>query len=80
MYLPLCSYFYATVGFGTPMRHFDLIVDTGSTITYVPCSNCGSNCGKHKVGEERENMCACLHVCVCVCVCLHEQAGKRARV
>ncbi|KAF5836020.1 aspartic peptidase domain-containing protein [Dunaliella salina] len=42
------GYYYATVNFGTPARHFDLIVDTGSTITYVPCSDCGSNCGKHE--------------------------------
>mmetsp|Transcript_22652 Transcript_22652/g.62543 ORF Transcript_22652/g.62543 Transcript_22652/m.62543 type:complete len:640 (-) Transcript_22652:415-2334(-) len=42
------GYYYATVTFGTPARHFDLIIDTGSTITYVPCSDCGSKCGKHE--------------------------------
>ena len=24
-----------------------MIVDTGSTITYVPCASCGRNCGPH---------------------------------
>ena len=32
---------------GTPPRSFAVIVDTGSTITYVPCSTCGQNCGPH---------------------------------
>lgn len=45
-------YFYATIYIGTPPRKFAVIVDTGSTITYVPCSSCGGSCGKHKVGVE----------------------------
>ncbi len=40
-----CSYFYATLYLGTPAKKFAVIVDTGSTMTYVPCSNCGSGCG-----------------------------------
>lgn len=45
------SYFYATLNLGTPARKFEVIVDTGSTITYVPCADCSkTNCGKHKVG------------------------------
>lgn len=46
---PPRRYFYATIYIGTPPRKFTVIVDTGSTITYVPCASCGSNCGKHKV-------------------------------
>lgn len=42
---PACSYFYATLYLGTPAKKFAVIVDTGSTMTYVPCSNCGSGCG-----------------------------------
>lgn len=42
-------YFYATIGLGTPTRTFDLIIDTGSTISYVPCKDC-RHCGKHKAG------------------------------
>lgn len=40
-----CSYFYATLYLGTPAKKFAVIVDTGSTMTYVPCSTCGSGCG-----------------------------------
>ena len=42
-----CRYFYATLLLGTPQRQFAVIVDTGSTITYVPCASCGKNCGPH---------------------------------
>jgi len=39
------GYYYASVYVGTPPKRFAVIVDTGSTITYVPCSSCGSKCG-----------------------------------
>lgn len=39
------GYFTATVWLGTPPRRFELIVDTGSTITYIPCVDCGDRCG-----------------------------------
>jgi hypothetical protein len=42
---PPCRYFYATLYLGTPAKKFAVIVDTGSTMTYVPCSTCGSGCG-----------------------------------
>ncbi|GMI82680.1 hypothetical protein like AT5G43100 [Hibiscus trionum] len=32
---------------GSPPQEFALIVDTGSTVTYVPCSSC-SHCGNHQ--------------------------------
>ena len=41
------SYLSATIQIGTPPRKFELIVDTGSSITFVPCSQC-SHCGKHQ--------------------------------
>jgi len=41
------GYFYVTLGLGTPSRNFSLIIDTGSTITYVPCSDC-KHCGNHE--------------------------------
>ena len=43
----LYRYFYATLQLGTPPTPFEVIVDTGSTITYVPCSQCGEQCGSH---------------------------------
>lgn len=41
------GYFYATLQLGTPAKSFEVIVDTGSTITYVPCAQCGDQCGSH---------------------------------
>ena len=39
------GYFYSTIYLGNPPRKFSVIVDTGSTMTYVPCSTCGEHCG-----------------------------------
>ncbi|XP_019446838.1 PREDICTED: probable aspartic protease At2g35615 isoform X2 [Lupinus angustifolius] len=41
------GYYTTRVWIGTPPQKFALIVDSGSTITYVPCSSC-QHCGKHK--------------------------------
>jgi hypothetical protein len=40
------GYFYAVLPLGTPPRQFHAIVDTGSTVTYVPCHDC-RHCGTH---------------------------------
>eukprot|EP00878_Enallax_costatus_P016920 GHUV01017762.1.p1 GENE.GHUV01017762.1~~GHUV01017762.1.p1 ORF type:complete len:346 (+),score=38.40 GHUV01017762.1:399-1436(+) len=40
------GYFYAVLPLGTPPKLFDVIVDTGSTVTYVPCNDC-EHCGTH---------------------------------
>ena len=58
-----CRYFFVTIGLGTPSRNFSLIIDTGSSITYVPCQGC-KHCGKHKVGFN-------------VCGCCQSQGGKK---
>lgn len=39
------GYFYSSLYLGTPPKKFSVIVDTGSTMTYVPCSTCGKRCG-----------------------------------
>ena len=44
------GYFSATVCMGTPPRSFDLIIDTGSALTAVPCDGC-PHCGTHKHGS-----------------------------
>ncbi|MBA0759655.1 hypothetical protein Gotri_022507 [Gossypium trilobum] len=41
------GYYTARLWIGTPPQEFALIVDTGSTVTYVPCSSC-AHCGKHQ--------------------------------
>ncbi|KAL0455158.1 UNVERIFIED_CONTAM: hypothetical protein Slati_0855000 [Sesamum latifolium] len=46
--LLLNGYYTTRLWIGTPPQRFALIVDTGSTVTYVPCSTC-EQCGKHQV-------------------------------
>ncbi|XP_022768689.1 aspartic proteinase-like protein 2 [Durio zibethinus] len=41
------GYYTTRLWIGTPPQEFALIVDTGSTVTYVPCSSC-ARCGKHQ--------------------------------
>ncbi|XVE55808.1 hypothetical protein DITRI_Ditri03aG0186800 [Diplodiscus trichospermus] len=41
------GYYTTRLWIGTPPQEFALIVDTGSTVTYVPCSSC-AQCGKHQ--------------------------------
>ncbi|XP_022976987.1 aspartic proteinase-like protein 2 [Cucurbita maxima] len=41
------GYYTTRLWIGTPPQEFALIVDTGSTVTYVPCSNC-VDCGNHQ--------------------------------
>ena len=40
--------FTVVVSLGTPPQRFDVIVDTGSTLAYVPCRDCGASCGQHE--------------------------------
>ncbi len=44
------GYYSTDVCLGSPGRRFDLIVDTGSSITAVPCSTC-RQCGAHRCGR-----------------------------
>jgi len=41
------GYFSAYICAGTPQSKFDLIVDTGSSLTAMPCKDC-SHCGSHR--------------------------------
>nr|GEY29552.1 aspartic proteinase-like protein 2 [Tanacetum cinerariifolium] len=45
--LLLNGYYTTRLWIGTPPQKFELIIDTGSTATYVPCSTC-QQCGKHQ--------------------------------
>ena len=40
------GYFYAELKVGTPPQAFSLIVDTGSSVTAIPCAGC-RQCGQH---------------------------------
>ncbi|XP_023754331.1 aspartic proteinase 36 [Lactuca sativa] len=41
------GYYTTWLWIGSPPKKFALIVDTGSTVTYVPCSTC-KECGNHE--------------------------------
>ncbi|BBG95184.1 Eukaryotic aspartyl protease family protein [Prunus dulcis] len=41
------GYYTTRLWIGTPPQQFALIVDTGSTVTYVPCFDC-EQCGRHQ--------------------------------
>ncbi|WOL00571.1 hypothetical protein Cni_G09284 [Canna indica] len=41
------GYYTSRLFIGTPPQEFALIVDSGSTVTYVPCSSC-EQCGNHQ--------------------------------
>ncbi|CAB4266252.1 unnamed protein product [Prunus armeniaca] len=41
------GYYTTRLWIGTPPQQFALIVDTGSTVTYVPCFDC-KQCGRHQ--------------------------------
>ena len=43
------GYYSTDVCLGTPSKRYDLIIDTGSSITAVPCSSCRA-CGQHHCG------------------------------
>ncbi|XP_062154924.1 aspartic proteinase 36-like [Alnus glutinosa] len=45
--LLLHGYYTTLLWIGTPPQRFALIVDTGSSVTYVPCSTC-VDCGRHQ--------------------------------
>ncbi|KAL5556854.1 hypothetical protein UlMin_039090 [Ulmus minor] len=45
--LLLNGYYTTRLLIGTPPQKFALIVDTGSSVTYVPCSTC-DQCGNHQ--------------------------------
>ena len=40
------GYYYTYLSLGTPPQKFSVIVDTGSSLTVVPCKGC-RNCGNH---------------------------------
>lgn len=41
------DYYAATIAIGTPGSNFDVIIDTGSTLAYIPCTHTCKKCGHH---------------------------------
>ncbi len=66
----MCRYYTSRVFIGTPPQEFALIVDTGSTVTYVPCSSC-THCGPHQAWTNPTTLSFLLFVPF-FCCCDHE--------
>jgi hypothetical protein len=49
-HLTTTGYFSTNICLGTPARMYELVVDTGSSITSVPCRQC-AECGPHRCGS-----------------------------
>jgi hypothetical protein len=64
------GYYTSRVFIGTPPQEFALIVDTGSTVTYVPCSSC-THCGPHQAWTNPTTLSFLLFVPF-FCCCDHE--------
>ena len=41
------DYFYVQLRIGTPWQSVNVILDTGSSMTYLPCARTCTNCGHH---------------------------------
>ncbi|KAK6120848.1 hypothetical protein DH2020_045404 [Rehmannia glutinosa] len=62
--LLLLPYYTTRLWIGTPPQRFALIVDTGSTVTYVPCSTC-EQCGKHQDPKFQPELSSTYHPVKC---------------
>jgi len=57
------GYFFSSISLGTPPKKFTVIVDTGSTMTYIPCSgrfscgSCGPNHQTHAFDPDASHTC-----------------------
>ncbi|KAK6923995.1 Xylanase inhibitor, N-terminal [Dillenia turbinata] len=73
--LLISGYYTTRVWIGTPPQEFALIVDTGSTITYVPCSTC-SHCGRHQDPNFLPELSSTYHPVKCNagCICDNKRA------
>ncbi|KNA19374.1 hypothetical protein SOVF_062200 [Spinacia oleracea] len=58
------GYYTTRLYIGSPPQEFALIVDTGSTVTYVPCSDC-DQCGNHQDPKFQPDLSATYHPVKC---------------
>ncbi|KAI3440382.1 Peptidase A1 domain-containing protein [Psidium guajava] len=70
------GYYTTRLSIGTPPQEFALIVDTGSTVTYVPCSNC-QQCGKHQDPRFQPHLSSTYQPVKCNAHCYCDTAGKQ---
>ncbi|CAA0831469.1 Eukaryotic aspartyl protease family protein [Striga hermonthica] len=74
--LLLNGYYTARLWIGTPPQRFALIVDTGSTVTYVPCSTC-KQCGKHQDPRFKPDLSSTYHPVKCNIDCPCDNAREQ---
>ncbi|KAG9138330.1 hypothetical protein Leryth_001517 [Lithospermum erythrorhizon] len=68
------GYYTTRLWIGTPPQMFALIVDTGSTVTYVPCATC-QQCGRHQDPKFQPDESSTYHAVKCNvdCTCDSER-------
>ncbi|KAG9151775.1 hypothetical protein Leryth_002056 [Lithospermum erythrorhizon] len=68
------GYYTTRLWIGTPPQRFALIVDTGSTVTYVPCATC-QQCGRHQDPKFQPDESSSYHPVKCNvdCTCDNER-------
>ncbi|XP_010481906.1 PREDICTED: aspartic proteinase-like protein 2 isoform X2 [Camelina sativa] len=69
------GYYTTRLWIGTPPQEFALIVDTGSTVTYVPCSTC-KQCGKHQDPKFQPELSSSYQALKCNPDCNCDDEGK----
>ncbi|KAL2348346.1 hypothetical protein Fmac_002346 [Flemingia macrophylla] len=70
------GYYTTRLWIGTPPQRFALIVDTGSTVTYVPCSTC-KHCGRHQDPNFRPEDSETYQPVKCTWQCNCDSKGKQ---
>ncbi|CAN1135722.1 Aspartic proteinase 36 [Linum perenne] len=70
------GYYTTRLYIGSPPQEFALIVDTGSTVTYVPCSSC-EHCGKHQDPKFQPELSSTYQAVKCNPSCNCDDEGKQ---
>ncbi|PKI45915.1 hypothetical protein CRG98_033714 [Punica granatum] len=70
------GYYTTRLYIGTPPQEFALIVDTGSTVMYVPCSNC-KQCGEHQDPRFQPELSSTYQPVKCNSQCYCDSEGKQ---
>ncbi|KAJ8640720.1 hypothetical protein MRB53_017414 [Persea americana] len=70
------GYYTTRLFIGTPPQEFALIVDTGSTVTYVPCSTC-EQCGLHQDPRFQPDLSSTYQPVKCSVDCTCDEENKQ---
>ncbi|KAG6513430.1 aspartic proteinase 36-like [Zingiber officinale] len=70
------GYYTTRLFIGSPPQEFALIVDSGSTVTYVPCSTC-EQCGNHQDPRFQPDLSSTYEPVKCSVACTCDQDQKQ---